>query len=100
MLFLKMNTLHENLELVKEVRSVAKNLRTSVKGISKHFSCLAKLTDEGIAKADAKSGKFEYIRISVTLRSIVLKRNGGRFSKTKGKVEIRFPALCISAHFS
>ena len=73
-----MNTLHENLELLDEVHSVAENLRTSVKGISKHFSCLAKLTDEGIAQADAKSGKFQYIRTSVTLRSIVLKENGGR----------------------
>lgn len=71
-----MNTLRENLELLEEVHSVAENFRTSVKGISKHFSCLSKLTDEGIAKDDAKSGKFQYIRTSVTLRSIVLKENG------------------------
>ena len=71
-----MNTLRENLELLEEVHSVAENLRTSVKGISKHFSYLAKLTDEGIAKDDAKSGKFQYIRTSVMLRSIVLKENG------------------------
>ena len=89
-----MNTLRENLELLEEVHSVAENLRTSVKGISKHFSYLAKLTDEGIAKDDAKSGKFQYIRTPVTLRSIVLKENGS------GEFQLDNIGEAFSGHFA